>query len=696
MGRFFNPSTISSIVRHFQGIGITLSPGWLKIPEKLQKFEDAIISFFDQLWEVIPRLKDFDVSVNFVFVTVMIPIILDLFLIWTAQDELLPNLIHLLDMVFAIAFGFQVGYLCFNTSRVKWETYFLIIISVLWFAIRIYRLIKKHRHSKPEIADIVEEIRKYYMKDILPGTESSLTEETLYDLCEQYDTSIMLEPIAPNWLNMIFLLIILAASLAAFLAGCGVYAKGKLNIFFKVVAAGIGLIVFLINLFVFIMIVIPCCRAPFIKVRLFVKKYSLYIYILCLDFLYIPVCNRFLDLFSFDDFSCPVGQYYPIRTNVTSYLTSLTTGFINFTCSPCSDPITGICSSLCDGSKRHYNILSPQITVNRDILGKAGPSVVYGCLCIIIGIPLCWIYLIHHNKSIMWRIPAFGESPLSKWFYLTNHLTTSGKNLFYMYTPKTCNWGILVMCSKFIFVIITMISERVNKKVIWASLGGYIILLLGNWFAQPYMRRFNNVLDTMIYGAQSLLTLVPICALFGKIVPNWFSIPLSIIISILPLFSILVVLICKPKAISGEEYDPWACYDEDGNKVEGIIEDRTLHVPQVHFMTIWQLQEFRSLKIQEMRMQNYDEAIIKAQEEDMEMEDPELGDSDVVEVSSLVLKEKITEMEAKIDQICDATSTKQLIIISNVVSLIGCLVMGYFFGSTFGEYILKNNYKCGI
>lgn len=692
MGRFFNPSTISSLVRHFQSIGVTLSPAWLKIPEKLMDFEDAIDSFFDELYTYIPRYDDFDISVHFICVTVIIPILIDVFLVFTTRDELIKDVIHLLDMAFALSFGFEVGYLVMNTRIIKWHVYVFLIAPILWFGHKIYRNIKKHRSGRPQIEDVIESIRRYYMKDLLPGTTSELDEKGLYFLLEQYDKSIILEPIKPNWFNMIYLVFFMLGFFFCFLIGCGAFPSINLFVFFKVIIAGLSLILFIIHLFVFLMIVVPCFQQPFVKIRVFIKRYALYIFLLLFDFLYIPVCNMFLDLFSFDDFSCPKGEYFPNKDNITSYLSVLTLPKVNFTCAPCITPITGKCTSLCNGAVRHYNILSPQITVESDIMKKAGPSVIYGVLFIIIGIPVCWVYLVFHNRSIIYSIPGFGDTILSKWFYLTNHLTTSGKNLFYMYRPDMCNWSIFIMCTKFFFVIITMVSERVNNQVIWVSLIGYIALFIANWIIQPYMRRFNNALDTTIYFAQALLILVPICALFDKVVPNWFSIPLSIAVSILPLFSILFVLLFKPKAISGEEYDPWACYDVDGNKVEGIIEDHIISVPSVHFLTIWQLQEYSDLKIQDMEMSD------RADNEDKSLDniDTEQGDTDVIKVSSLQLKLKIKDMEAKIDQICDATSTKELLHISSVVSLIACAVAGYYFGAVFGEYVLHDDYNCRI
>ena len=684
----FNPSSLSSIVRYFQSAGVTLSADYVSPPNKFQKFVDGVIGFFDKIYTYIPSIPEFDVRFDFVFFAGILPIVFDLLLQWTTSDDIIRNVFHLMDVFCAFVFLFHVAHII-NADDYYWGTFVFLIISVAWFAYRIYLLCKEEKYVKPDLESMIEDLRKYYMQGIIPEYTSDLDEDKIYQMCESYDKNIMLEEISPSVLNMSFIGVLFVAILLLILSATGTIKGLNISPFFKWVIIIVGAIFLIILLFVAIMILIPALRPAFIKVRISIKNIALMLVMMLFDFIYTPVCKAFLELFYITDRSCPAGSYLPIPTSYDNITAAVTNLAYNLTCVPCSTD-SGACGSLCDGSSHKYNSISPQLLIKDDILKTTGLAAVYGAIVIIIGLPILWWYIIYINRKIMWSVPAFGRTLNEKWNYITHKMKTSGTNLFYMYKPTIARWNIVIMISKLILVIITMISEKVDPMISYLSLVGYLILFAGNWVFQPYMIQFNNALDSIVAFANALLAIVPICAAYNKQLPNWFSVPLSVAICVLPIFSVFYVMIFKPKSVAGEIYDPFAVYDDEGNKIEGIIDDDDLKISSIHFITMWQLEELNNLKIQDEDLgSGSDENIanIKVQTEDCGFNIDDAEDTDFITVKANLLKERLEAMEKRIDQICDATSSEQMLTIINIACIFAALASGYFFGAIYGRYM---------
>ena len=682
----FNGSTLSSIIRYFQSVGMTLSIDFLIPPEKLQKFIDAITGFFDQIYAYIPDIPDFDVRFNFVFFSTVLPIVLYLLMQWITLDDIIQNIGHTLDVFAVFVFFFHIAHLVFSHGHEYWGTYVFMIFSVLWACFRGYQWLKRDKKKKENIVDIIEDIRKYYMQDIIPEYTSDLTEEKIYEMCEKYNSNIMLEPITPSPINMTFIAVLIVVFIIIILVACGVFPNVIMSSFFKWVFIIVSIIFILLLIFIALMIIVPSWRSTFVTIRVFFKNIFLFLFLMCFDYIYIPICKAFLELFYITDIQCKVGEYLPIPHEYDNFTQVVSNYIPNLTCVSCTT-LVGACSQSCDGSSRVYNTISPQLLFYDDIVKTTAPAFVFAAIFIIIGLPILWGYLISHNRRIMWSVPAFGATREQKWDYLTHNMDTSSLNLFYMYKPAYPWWDILIMCSKLIFVILVMLTERANMHIAWVSLVGYLGLFALNWVIQPYMVKFNNALDSIVAFGNALLTLVPICAIFGKQVPSSFSVPLSVLVCVLPVVSVVYVVLCKPKSIAGEIYDPFACYDENGNKVESIIDDNVIMIPSIHFLTIWQIEELKNLKI-------HDDCEETISEDEKDMKDNHDENGDTITVKANLLKDRIEKMEKRIDQICDATCSDEMLFIINIISLFAAFASGFFFGAMYGEYVDQYSNIC--
>ena len=684
--KIFNGSTLSSIIRYFQSIGMTLSIDFIIPPEKLQKFIDGLTGFFDQIYAYIPDIPEFDVRFNFVFFSTVLPIVLYLLMQWITLDDILKNIGHTLDVFSVFVFFFHIAHLIFSHGHKYWGTYVFMSFAILWACFRCIQWFRRENKKKENIVDIIEDIRKYYMQDIIPEYTSDLTEEKIYEMCEKYNSNIMLEPITPSPINMTFIIVLIAVFVIVILAACGVFSGVKFVPFFKWCLIIVSIIFILLLIFIALMIIVPCWRNAFVTIRVFFKNIFLFLFLMCFDYIYIPICKAFLELFYIGDIQCNVGEYLPISHEYDNFTQVISNFMPNLTCIPCTT-LVGACSQSCDGSARAYNTISPQLLFYDDIMKTTAPAFVFAGIFIIIGLPILWGYLISHNRRIMWSVPAFGSTRDQKWDYLTHHMKTSSLNLFYMYKTAYPWWDILIMCSKLLFVILVMITERANKNAAWVSLIGYLALFVLNWVIQPYMVKFNNALDSIVAFGNALLTLVPICAIFDKHVPSAFSVPLSVLVCVLPIVSVLYVVICKPVSVTGEIYDPYACYDKDGNKIDTVIDENVLMIPSIHFLTIWQIDELKSLKI-------HDDGEETLSEEDNGIKDINDADGDIITVKANFLKEKIEQMEKRIDQICDATCSDEMLFILSIISLFAAFASGFFFGAMYGEYVDQYSNIC--
>ncbi|OHT14928.1 hypothetical protein TRFO_42815 [Tritrichomonas foetus] len=677
MPAIINPSTLSSIIRYLQSISLTLGIPAGDLPAKLETFVNAINNFFTKVIEYLPDIPDFDVRVRIVILSFAIPAILDFLFTWIVGD-LRDNIQHIFDIAACFVLLFQTSYIIMSNGKSSISTYILIPVCLIYAIYRLYVLYKTLKNSEPpeQLIHIVDNIRNYYMNNIIPGTSSDLTEDDITSLLEKYNQSFVLKIVKPTFLNIGFILFLLVGLSLVICFMFGVLAPINITEFTKITTTVICSILILLLLIVLIMIIFPCLRNSFLSFRKFVRRYGVKVLMLLLDFLYIPVGRAILENFNFKKNDCGVGFYRSFYVDKSNYFDFLLDH--NTTCEICDTILNDTCSYACFNNNVLYSTLSPHLEFIKDLMETVGPIIAFAVIFIIIGMPILTLKMVLRNKSIAWSIPVFGRSPEVKWSTLVTRLSTPGLFYFYMYKYNLSIWALFSPILKLLIIILTEIAERVNGNVSYAILVLYIAVLICYAKFSPYIYAFNNVLEIIINFSNAALTLVPICATYGKIVPSWFSIPLSIIICILPIIALPYALFCRKSEIA-PEIDPGMAIDEDGKYVESIVPNQELHLEMIDLMAIWQVVSLQSNEIHP----KYESDEIN-----------EFYCDDLITIGRDDLMINMKEMYNLIDIVCDATTTSGYLSMLKMAVIIASGCGGWFFGSIYGKHLLFNNTVC--
>lgn len=758
MPTIINPSTLSSIIKYMQSISLTLGIPANKLPDKLTKFANSINNFFNKIWDYIPHLPDFDVRVRVVLLSFAIPALLDLLFTWFTST-LLENIFHLFDIAASFAFLFEIAYVVMSKGKTTIGVFIVIPLCIIYGIIRLIIIIRKYKLSSKDsepLTSIVDRIKNFYMKGIIPGINSDHTEEEMSAMLEKYNESYVFKIVKPSFLNIGFILI--SMTLLSLIIAYSFDAFGHLDVkpFIRIsltIICGLLLIILLIVLF---MIVFPCLRSPFVSFRKFVRRYGVKLLLLIIDFLYIPIGTTILENFRYEPNNCGDGFYRSYSIDTSSYLDFFLDH--NTVCQPCSivsnitnatlnlfDASTSIfygempnyynefnssCSAACFNNIIYYSTSSPHLQLNHDILPTILPLIVFSFLVIIIGQPVLTLYVVLHNKSIAWSIPIFGKTAEIKWSTLVSKLSTTGLFNFYMFKYNWGGWAIFTSIQKLVFVVLTEIAERVNLSITYAILVLYVFVFILYLSVKPFTFVFNNVLEIILSFGNAALTLVPICSIYGKKVPSFFSIPISVVICILPIIAIPYAF-CRKSEIEPEP-DPGTTYDDEGKVVEPTIPNQPVYLHLIDLMAIWQVVDLEknSTTIYPASYDDNDDIKLDNQNENPQSydynnnyynnnnvynnnydnnynnnynnnyymqnsnNDEEMAENDYIIIGRDDLLSKVNDMYQLIDTVCDATTTTDILSMIKIAVIISAACSGWFFGAIIGRRILYNNLVC--
>lgn len=705
MPTIINPSTLASIIKYLQSVALTLGIPANKLPEKLTDFAESINNFFNKIWDYIPHMPDFDVRVRIIVLSFAIPALLDLLFAWFTSS-LLDNIFHLLDIAAAFALLFEIAYVSMSKGKTTLSVFIGIPVCALYFIFRIVRfcLIKRQKpeeENTESIKSIVDRIKNYYMKGIIPGVDSDDNEEDMEKMLELYNESYVFKIVKPSVLNISFILISMA--ILSIIIAYSFDAFGPLQIkpFIRISITIICSIMLIMLLIVFIMIIFPCLREPFVSFRTFVRRYGVKLLLLIIDFLYIPIGTAILEIFRYEENSCGNGFYRSYSIDTSS--------FFNFfldhetTCQPCSfisnvtttanlfslseNLPTGIsdkCLNSCFNNTIKYSIPSPHLEFYYDILPTILPIVAFSFFAIIIGQPVLTLYVVLNNKQIAWSIPVFGNTAEIKWSTLVSKLTTTGIFNFYMFKYNLSGWAIFTSIQKLLFIVLTEIAERVNLHVSYGILGLYITLFICYVYFRPFTFLFNNVLEIIMAFANACLTIIPICSIYSKQVPNWFSIPLSVIICAIPIIAIPYAF-CRKSEIK-PELDPGTNLDENGKPVEPDDPNQQVYLHIIDLIAIWEavdLENSGTTIYPESYDDDFDPNFCVCSEEE-----------NYIIIGRQDLLDKMNAMYSLIDKVCDAATTTSFLTMIKIAVTISAACSGWFFGSIIGRKSIFNTVVC--
>jgi hypothetical protein len=300
-------------------------------------------------------------------------------------------------------------------------------------------------------------------------------------------------------------------------------------------------------------------------------------------------------------------------------------------------------------------------------MAVVGPVIIFALIVIVLGQPVLWLYLILHNKAIIWSIPVFGDSSSEKWETIASKMSSPGVFLFYQYRRQIVIWGMVIPMTKLVYVILTQVAEYAWGGTAYFLMLAYGLVAFLNWRVHPYIYPFNNWLDMLMGVSNALMAIVPICTFHKVTLPAVFVYILTIALMVLPVLALIYSFVRTSKQV-----DPTMGVDEDGNQVDAIIDDeeRTIDIELVQLLSIWQREVAES---GEMRDEN-------------ELSDGEAqmnGEKLTVNVGSI--KEKFEKMYEQIDKICDAVTSDELIWGLKLAVSLGACCAGWFFGGVSGR-----------
>jgi hypothetical protein len=348
---------------------------------------------------------------------------------------------------------------------------------------------------------------------------------------------------------------------------------------------------------------------------------------------------------------------------------------VNVSCFACTGNwSSSSCESACSGEGFWHSNFSVQLTADTDVMGIAGPTLLWAAGGIIIGMPIFWLYLIVTNREIAWSIPAFGISCDDKWVSLSSQLRSPGIFLFYEYLRNRWYWGMVLQITKIISVVLTEMCTRISGGMAYVLFISYGVILGVNVYCRPYRFEINNLLDTLIAASNMLLTIVPILSFHHRSMPSWVIIPFTIIVCVGPLLALPYSLFRQGRMAG---HDTTKAIDENNADVEPIVENMAISIDLIQFQPLWQTE-----------LEENDIIMTKEERASAIMQDEK------VDIHIKEVKDTYVQMYAMIDDVCDAETTLQLTTVLKGAVLISSAAAGFFFGGVAGQRRIAEDFMC--
>ncbi|OHS93594.1 hypothetical protein TRFO_40135 [Tritrichomonas foetus] len=577
---FAGVSTITSFFSYFQNLGSMSDVPEVPLPEEVKNALTSISQFIAAIQRWIPVLPNFDVRAQLVIVSLFIPVLLNLLLVWA----IFSTKTFFLQIIDVGACGTLTYFLADSIMHKKWPTLNLIIIGGTGFIILarlIYFFIWDKRPKQSKVKDLSSSICQHYMYEIQKRYEKCEDEEasknmnnrnqhtsyndegiiTLDEVNQMIKEFSKVAEIAPKKSGKVKIISHIIAAIVFFI-GCLIFAKvipiPGIEVLDRTtmialasvcgVFCGFCLLFFYFDLTKF-------GQELLMKIKKLIKRYGLRLMMLILDMLYVPILQLFVKNLVPNEYACPYGQYLDItKPSVSSTILNY---FIanEFVCSNCTI-IEEECSYHCG---ENY-LLRIQSSLNLEYIKDGflvvGPILAYVFLFIIIGVPAMWLSLVFRNSQILLNVCVWGESNEKKWKGIVTRMKTTGIFFFQNYKYQSITWCIVLFSSKFLVVLITAMSNTISKYIMFLLPVFYGILFGYHCFSRPYLYAFNNFLDGFLYFVSFGFSVIVIASMLGAVIPANIMYPLSIVIICIPFLSIILLGIYRARAQKNIQKDP--------------------------------------------------------------------------------------------------------------------------------------------
>lgn len=422
-------------------------------------------------------------------------------------------------------------------------------------------------------------------------------------------------------------------------------------------------------------------RSVITAIKRGVRRYGLWMLMLCLQLVYLPCVSLLVDLLIVSKYACPDGTYM----NYTYDNTTIVAPYVNrtFVCTACT-VVSDFCQEKCHEKPVFRVMTSPGIALIDDIAKPFGCVILYVVLVFVIGVPVFIGFVISVNRRVLANLYVYGRSVNQKWDNLCSRLVSTGFYLFCDYDWKYSHWSMVQILMKVCATVLAGCVQLVGVNVMFGFpilYGGMIVLLIGT---KPYRYRFNNVLETVVFALLFVFSFVPILVRFGVDYVHEYEQIITWVFMGAPVISVFGLIGRKREDV--QDFDPTLLpksqeekvrdeqnMDDAGNvELDDIIEMRIGHSGDNEDEETFAQRDLCSL--------NEEIAAKKASKSSRIVNSEEPVDDADYKVSRTHLAKRVTGMYAAIDLIMDGFTTDLIMRALSVIVVVSFVGFGLYIG----------------
>lgn len=570
MGKAAWIAAIVTIFSYYQNIGVMASTiSGVPTPPKMVLIMDLSNRFVRTLCTLIESLPKIDIRWELVFVAALIPLLLDIVLIWFLCPKL-RMFLHFIDTVVVLICCYCWGVIIFGDQSIVILIIFILtcIYLVLRYGIALYKEQSNDAKKPIQMPILAKELSDCLMSNLLTNCQDNYSIEPFNNTLAKFSDVINIIPSMPlpgvtigMFICSLVLLFLSAWSVIAppFLPDMPLY----VSIWYPIIGFPVGTV----TLVIAIMRCFESGRKAITRGKMMLRRYGNKILLTVLQLLYLPVITIMIDLLIPISAACDDGFY----THWTFDNESFIVPFINRTyeCMPCTIS-SDMCTEMCYNAHEKRVMMQPGLRYLDDTLGPCCFLLIYTVLVFIIGIPLLFSVLISKNRAIVSNIVAYGVTVQDKWDRLMSRVGSSGVSIFSDFEWKHSKWPILQLVSKLIIMLLSVGYEVVSPYIILLYPVYYLMVTIALGICRPYRYRFNNILEIWTFFCLLLFSCVQIAILKGFMNIVSYETVLPIVFYILPFASLFSLIERKhqiydedPTFVTKEQHDMYR------NKING-------------------------------------------------------------------------------------------------------------------------------
>lgn len=568
-------SVLSTLVSYLQKLGLTVSLDGLNLPPKLKEVLVSIYLFYEKIQNAIPQMPDFDLRSQLMVLALAIPFVLDVLLVWFI-NPIGVTMTHVLDL---IAFG--VGTYFLTSSIIgSWSLFNISIIAicVVFIILRIIFLFLTKQKDDLELYVLVDEICNYYMQGILPGKKCELSFKDLNIAIHKFSQIIEIVPPKTNlWISYVFLFVSFAFFFLSFWCLDAFPIPYDfpeiISLLLPIFGIPLGAIFFVI----YVLRLFHCGRYFLTLVKQFIRRWGLRVLMMVLDLLYIPILTVLITMITPTQIGCPPGEYlyYQVKDKDIPWYP-----FVNHTatCRPCIDPEfrSNFCDKKCSGATELRMKQAPDLLFVNDVIAMTGGLILYTIGIVMLGLPWLWYYVTKRNHKYIDRINVYGKTEEIKYGAIIHRLHSTGVFLFQDYKSKFAIWSVILLGLKFVLMVITVCQETFSNSLIYVYPVYYAGTFILHVYFRPYLYPFNTFFESSMELMEFFFAIFAIIVYSGINIPEAVTFPISILMLIFPVLSVLFIFCCEGKeGTSKDKSDPTIIRKADTKNVK---EHRHVHI----------------------------------------------------------------------------------------------------------------------